>query len=39
MKTAEFNPFEYAETQEEISEVLLECYNDSDPNTLVTALV
>ena len=34
----EFNPFEFMETQEEINEFLMECYQDSDPNTFVTAL-
>ena len=34
----EFNPFEFMETQEEINEFLLECYQDDDPNTFVTAL-
>ncbi|NQY38338.1 MAG: putative addiction module antidote protein [Alteromonadaceae bacterium] len=34
----EFNPFEFMETQEEINEFLMECYQDSDPNTFVIAL-
>jgi probable addiction module antidote protein len=34
----EFNPFEFMETQEEINEFLMECYQDEDPNTFVTAL-
>ena len=38
VKTSEFNPFDYMETQEEINTFLLECLNDEDPNTFVTAL-
>jgi len=34
----EFNPFELMETQTEINEFLMECYQDDDPNTFVTAL-
>lgn len=34
----EFNPFEFMDTQEEINEFLMECYQDEDPNTFVTAL-
>ncbi|NQY37009.1 MAG: putative addiction module antidote protein [Alteromonadaceae bacterium] len=37
-KLTEFNPFEFMETQKEINEFLMECYQDSDPNTFVTAL-
>jgi len=34
----EFNPFEFMDTQEEINEFLVDCYQDEDPNTFVTAL-
>lgn len=34
----EFNPFEFMNTQEEINEFLMDCYQDEDPNTFVTAL-
>ena len=34
----EFNPFEFMDTQEEINEFLMDCYQDEDPNTFVTAL-
>lgn len=34
----EFNPFEMMETQTEINEFLMKCYQDDDPNTFVTAL-
>ncbi len=37
-KLTEFNPFEFMDTQEEINEFLMECYQDEDPNTFVTAL-
>ncbi|MCI2285484.1 putative addiction module antidote protein [Colwellia sp. MSW7] len=36
-KLTEFNPFEFMDTQEEINEFLMECYQDEDPNTFVTA--
>ena len=35
---SEFNPFELMETQAEINEFLMECYQDDDPNTFITAL-
>lgn len=38
VKTKEFNPFEFMESQAEIDAFLLECYEDDDPNTFVTAL-
>lgn len=34
----EFNPFEFMDTQEEINEFLMDCYQNEDPNTFVTAL-
>ncbi|MCP4992141.1 MAG: putative addiction module antidote protein [Colwellia sp.] len=34
----EFNPFELMDTQEEINEFLMDCYQDEDPTTFVTAL-
>ena len=34
----EFNPFEMMETQTEINEFLMECYQDDDPNTFATTL-
>ena len=34
----EFNPFEFMDTQDEINEFLLNCYQDEDPITFVTAL-
>lgn len=37
-KLTDFNPFEFMDTQEEINEFLMECYQDEDPNTFVTAL-
>jgi len=33
-----FNPFDYFQTKQEINEFLLDCLNDDDPNTFVTAL-
>lgn len=39
MKTLkDYNPFEHCETQAEINEILLECYQDNDPQTFITAL-
>ncbi|PCJ24466.1 MAG: putative addiction module antidote protein [SAR86 cluster bacterium] len=38
MKTTAFNPFEFAESQEEINEILIEAFNDEDPGTFIAAL-
>lgn len=38
VKTKEFNPFEFMQSQAEINAFLLECYEDEDPNTFVSAL-
>lgn len=38
VKTEEFNPFEFMQSQAEIDAFLLECYEDEDPNTFVSAL-
>jgi len=37
-KITNYNPFDYFDTQAEINSFLLDCYNDDDPNTFVTAL-
>lgn len=37
-KLTDYNPFEHMETQAEIDALLLECYEDEDPNTFVSAL-
>jgi probable addiction module antidote protein len=34
----EFNPFEFMDTQEEINEFLMDCYQDEDSTTFITAL-
>jgi len=34
----EFNPFEFMDTQEEINEFLMDCYQDDDPTIFVIAL-
>ena len=38
IKTNAFNPFNYMETQTEIDEYLLECFNDDDPKLFINAL-
>ncbi|KPD23635.1 MULTISPECIES: addiction module antidote protein [Idiomarina] len=38
LKTTEFNPFDYMETQQEIEVFLQECLADDDPNTFIEAL-
>lgn len=38
MKTTPFNPFDFADTQEEIEAILFECYQDDDPQVFITAL-
>ncbi|MDG1120842.1 MAG: putative addiction module antidote protein [Glaciecola sp.] len=38
MKTKPFHPFDYMETQEEINEFLIECFNDDDPKVFIGAL-
>jgi probable addiction module antidote protein len=38
IKLSEFNPFERFETQKEKNQFLMQCYEDDDPNTFVTAL-
>jgi probable addiction module antidote protein len=34
----EFNPCEFMDTQEEINEFLMDCYQDEDSTTFITAL-
>lgn len=38
IKTTEFNPFDYMDTQDEIREFLRECLENEDPNVFVSAL-
>ncbi|MCP3429572.1 addiction module antidote protein [Opacimonas viscosa] len=38
MKTKVFNPFDYMDTQEEIHDFLVECFNDDDPKVFINAL-
>ena len=38
MKTTLFNPFEFASSQDEIEAILLECYQDDDPQLFIAAL-
>ena len=38
MKTKAFNPFDYMETQEEINEFLIDCFNDDDPKVFISVL-
>ena len=38
MKTKAFNPFDYMETQEEINEFLIDCFDDDDPKVFISAL-
>ncbi|EAQ65336.1 hypothetical protein MED121_18885 [Marinomonas sp. MED121] len=37
-KISSFNPFDYMESQEEVSTFLRECLADEDPNVFVSAL-
>tara|TARA_R110001606_G_scaffold390602_1_gene557712 strand:+ start:72 stop:356 length:285 start_codon:yes stop_codon:yes gene_type:complete len=38
LKTSDFNPFDYIETQEEVQAFLQECLADDDPNSFIEAL-
>ncbi|MCH2057887.1 MAG: putative addiction module antidote protein [Thalassotalea sp.] len=37
-KTHPYNPFDFIETQEEINDFMLDCFNDEDPRVFVEAL-
>ena len=38
IKTADYNPFDYIKSDKEAQAFLLECYQDDDPTSFVTAL-
>lgn len=38
VKTTPYNPFNYMDTQNEINEYLLECFNDNDPRLFINAM-